>query len=199
MILQTTDVEKLPVMVVCAGQIHSALHVRKVHPYRLNAFSSDETGAIGCIEEASVRWFNQPNQSNSKNQKPQQQNEFCSALDFLGWATKNTHFPQVEVIHHHVGNEGKIVQALLAQGTVSGIVVVATGNGTLGDALLSALKSAQQQGVFVWKSTRCEQGKLVGQEQSIFGDSFGLSPNKARIGLMLSLIVTSKMQTIKNI
>ena len=37
------------VWVVCAGQIHTAERVQKVHPYRLDAFSSGESGPQGWV------------------------------------------------------------------------------------------------------------------------------------------------------
>ena len=39
------------VMVVCAGDLHSALDVQKIHTYQLNAFGSGDAGLIGFIEE----------------------------------------------------------------------------------------------------------------------------------------------------
>ena len=39
------------VVVVVAGTVHSALDVRKVHPYRLDAFGSGDAGPIARVEE----------------------------------------------------------------------------------------------------------------------------------------------------
>ena len=43
------------VVVVCAGTIHSALDVQKIHTYQLQAFGSGDAGAIGFIEENSLK------------------------------------------------------------------------------------------------------------------------------------------------
>lgn len=43
------------VMAVCAGTVHAALDVQKVHGYRLDAFSSGDAGALGYVEEGAVR------------------------------------------------------------------------------------------------------------------------------------------------
>ena len=40
------------VSVVCAGVIHSARDVQKVHPYRLDAFSSGDAGPLGEVSAA---------------------------------------------------------------------------------------------------------------------------------------------------
>ena len=42
------------VMVVCAGVVHDALRVQKVHPYRLDAFDSGVDGPLGFIEQGQV-------------------------------------------------------------------------------------------------------------------------------------------------
>ena len=43
------------VVVVVAGKVHSALDVRKVHPYRLDAFGSGDAGPIALVEEGRLR------------------------------------------------------------------------------------------------------------------------------------------------
>lgn len=43
------------VVAVCAGTIHSALDVQKVHTYQLDAFSSGDAGPVGYVEEGTVR------------------------------------------------------------------------------------------------------------------------------------------------
>ena len=45
------------VVVVVAGTVHSALDVRKVHPYRLDAFGSGDAGPIARVEEGRLRSF----------------------------------------------------------------------------------------------------------------------------------------------
>ncbi|HSO44928.1 MAG TPA: asparaginase, partial [Rhodoferax sp.] len=43
------------VMAVCAGVVHSALAVQKVHVYRPDAFSSGDAGPLGFVEEGRLR------------------------------------------------------------------------------------------------------------------------------------------------
>ena len=43
------------VLVVFAGKVHGAVQVQKVHPYRLDAFDSGESGPIGFVEEGMLR------------------------------------------------------------------------------------------------------------------------------------------------
>jgi L-asparaginase len=96
-------------------------------------------------------------------------------------------WPRVEIVMSHAGASGGIVRALAAQG-VAGLVVAATGNGTVHRELESALLEAQTQGVKVVRATRCAQGRILSQPQDKLADAGGLSPVKARIALMLELL-----------
>lgn len=88
---------------------------------------------------------------------------------------------------NHAGAGGALVDALVAQG-VHGIVAAGTGNGSLHHALEAALLKAQASGVKVVRSTRCASGKVLPAPRDTIADSSGLSPVKARIALMLSLL-----------
>ena len=88
---------------------------------------------------------------------------------------------------NYAGASGAVVQALVAQG-VQGLVVAATGNGTIHQALEAALLSAQAAGVKVVRATRCPQGQILGLPGDAIADSKGLSPVKARVALMLELL-----------
>ena len=85
----------------------------------------------------------------------------------------------------HAGASGRVVRALLAAG-VDGLVVAATGNGTLHRDLEAALLDAQAGGVAVLRSTRCRDGRIVGDGTLAAADD--LTPEKARVELLLRLI-----------
>jgi L-asparaginase len=159
------------VVAVCAGRIHGAQDVQKVHPYRLDAFDSGDAGVIGYVEEGHVRQL-----------RPWPLAPGVSALDVLERA-----WPRVEIVLSHAGASGATVDALVASG-VSGLVVAATGNGTIHRSLEAALLRAQVAGVRVVRSTRCPSGRVLAQAEPAFVDSAGLSPVKARIAMMLGLL-----------
>ena len=162
------------VVAVCAGVIHCALDVRKVHTYRLDAFSSGDAGPVGHVEEGRVR----------------QLREWPSATGpGIALPAEGVAWPRVEIVTSHGGACAGIVQALVADG-VHGIVVAGTGNGSIHHALEGALRSAQQQGVRVVRSTRCAEGVLVGGAANAFESAQGLSPVKARLALQLQLLAT---------
>ena len=69
-------------------------------------------------------------------------------------------WPRVEIVMSHAGAGGAVVDALVAQG-VDGLVVAATGNGTVHHELEAALREAQARGVKVVRATRCAQGRVL--------------------------------------
>jgi L-asparaginase len=176
------------VVVVCAGMIHAARHVQKIHPYRLNAFDSGEFGALGFVEEGSVRWACDPVQM------LRGQDSWGSNV-----LTSTSIAPRVEIITSHAGATGTMVRMLCmsppaGEVPLSGIVVAATGNGTIHNDLERALLDAQKQGIRVVRSSRCAYGRVVPARNGLpaLEHSDGLSPVKARIALTLELISQHK-------
>ena len=162
------------VVVVCAGAIHDARDVAKQHTYRVDAFSSGDAGPIGYVEEGRLRLLRE---------WPAVHPEAAALLRKF---TSTSNWPRVEIVMNHAGASGAVVQALVAQG-VDGLVVAATGNGTLNTELEAALVKAQAGGVKVLRSTRCAQGRVLPRAGDVLPDSGGLSPVKARIALLLLL------------
>lgn len=170
------------VLVVCAGKIHSARDVQKVHSYRLDAFDSGDAGTLGCVEEGKVRWVHTAGELVIK--KP------AVAWDVLTqWP-----WPQVEIVLSYAGVGGHWVRALCGSPSggglfVDGLVVAGTGNGTIHEDLENALREVQTCGVRVVRVSRCAFGSVVvGTAASEFAHLAGLSAVKARIALMLDLM-----------
>ncbi len=165
------------VVVVVAGQLFSALDVRKVHPFRLQAFSAGEAGLLGVIEAGRLRRFRDwpPGDAMGADLLPR---------DPADW-------PWVEIVTSVTGARGAVVDALVSSG-VHGLVIASTGNGTVHMALAPALDRAQQRGVQVLRATRCLDGTVLDAEQgtghgSPLPSAGALTPVQARIELMLRL------------
>jgi L-asparaginase len=178
------------VVAVCAGVIHSAFDVQKVHTSRLDAFSSGDAGPVGTVAEGElVLYRNWPS-----NMPLAGVNVDYLAIENIA---KLKILPRVDIVYNHSGSDGGIVDALLAQKAASpdnslrGIVVAATGNGTISTDLEAALRRAQSVGVVVWRSTRCAFGQVIGKSDAEFADASGasqvLTAIKARVALMLQL------------
>ena len=165
------------VVVVVAGQLFGALDVRKVHPYRLQAFSAGEAGALGVIEAGRLRRFRD-----------------WPAGDALGsnlLPRDPEEWPVVEIVTSTAGARETVVDALVSSG-VHGLVIAGTGNGTVHMALVRALERAQQRGVRVLRATRCADGSVLDAEEEPargrpLPSAGTLTPVQARLELMLQL------------
>jgi L-asparaginase len=173
------------VTVVCAGAIHGALDVQKVHTYRPDAFSSGDAGPVGYVEEGAVRRLRDWPQAGGASKIPEAK------------AGATVRWPRVEIVTSHAGASGALVDLLLqerASGVaepVRGLVVAATGNGTVHHALEAAALRAQDAGVAVVRATRCANGRILPKSGDPLRDAGALTPVKARIALMLELMETA--------
>ena len=167
------------VMVVCSGTVHSALDVQKIHTYQLNAFGSGDAGALGYIEESCLKLV--------KNWPVAEEIRAQIAIKNIAVVSAVKSWPKVEIVMSYTGASGAVVEALVGQG-VQGLVTAGTGNGTIHQAVETALLKAQAAGVHVVRATRCPQGRVLPRLDDRFPSSGGLSPVKARIALMLQLM-----------
>lgn len=163
------------VLVVCAGRIHSAKAVQKVHPYRMDAFSSGDAGPLGWVEQGRVRWSGQGLHLDAH------------VHAHRALAVPADQWPWVEVLGSHAGARHDAVRALVAAG-VQGLVVAGTGNGSVHHALLSALADARSKGVSVRLTSRCAEGQMVEGLQALPMAPPGLNACKARISLLIDLL-----------
>ena len=160
------------VLAVLAGRVHAGAELRKLHGYRVDAFSSGDAGALAVIEDGNVRPFRP---------WPESQPAHATTL-----AIDPAHWPWVEIVTSHAGASGELIRQLATAG-VAGIVIAGTGNGSVHIALREAASWAQQQGVVVWRSTRCLLGGVVGGAADALHSAGALTPAQARVELMLSL------------
>lgn len=166
------------VVVVCAGQVHSAIDVAKVHPYRVDAFSSGDAGPLGWVENGQLRrlraW-------------PVGAEDRAGVLAAAVASHAPKDWPRVAIVLNHVGADALVVDTLVAAG-VRGLVAAGTGNGTLSVALEAAMLRARDGGAQVLRTTRCASGEVLPQRGDTIPAAPGLSPVKARISLLLDLL-----------
>jgi len=161
------------VVAVLAGQVRSALDLRKLHSYRIDAFGSGDAGALGQIEEGVLK-----------------RRRDWPAGDPIGLERlpeDTARWPMVEIVTSHAGASGTLVRAAVAAG-VQGLVVAGTGNGTLHHALQAALLEAQAAGIKVLRCTRCLAGPVLPRPDDRLPSAGSLTPVQARIELQLQLL-----------
>jgi len=169
------------VVMVASGTVHGARDVQKVHPYRVDAFSSGEAGPLGHMREGTLAPVR----------------DWPSPRGLGGWSAwqrrlgTGAAWPWVELVTGHAGADERSIQALVDAG-VRGLIVAGSGNGSVHEAWLAPLAAARKRGVRVWRATRCREGQVVpaaGTEQSASWDAVtDLVPVKARVALLLELL-----------
>jgi L-asparaginase len=164
------------VMAVLAGAVHSGAAVRKLHPYRLDAFGSGDAGVLGWIEQGRLRlardW------------------PACAPLGLKRIRRDEGEWPWVEIVTSCAGSGAAAVDALHAAG-VRGIIVAGAGNGHVHVALQEALVRAAAQGTVVRRCSRCLDGQVIDRPDEPFASYGALTPVQARIELMLELLAAS--------
>lgn len=143
------------VMLAFGGEVFGAEGLRKAHPQRLAAFRPGEAGPVARWADDQLRalrpWPGSP------------------GAPGLAWpvrdpapALASAAWPRVELLTAHAGAEGWAVDALRAPAPgrppLAGLVVAATGNGTLARPLEAALRRAQADGLACWRTSRCAEG-----------------------------------------
>jgi L-asparaginase len=171
------------VVAVLAQTVHAARDVRKVHPYRLDAFSSGDPGPIGYVEAGRLRRLRD------------WPGPLADAATVAIVDPAAVPWPRVEIVWSQAGADGRIVRSLVNDG-VAGIVVVATGNGEIHQALLDACQDARRRGV---AALRCVRGDGVvvtpqaASSEEAIESAFDLTPAKARIEVLTRLLSTGNI------
>jgi len=171
------------VVVVCSGRVHSAQDVRKAHPHQLDPFSSGEAGVLGRVEEGRLRLFRQV-------ARP----AWLAGDSLLGPLLAARALPRVHIVPSHADADPHALELWLApqawpkDGPLQGLVVEATGNGTVHERLLPTLRRAQHQGVAVALASRCVEGAIAQHPGIAFEVFDGLSVLKTRLALALRLL-----------
>ncbi len=167
------DTQARGVVAVLGGQVWAGADVRKVHGYRVDAFSGGDAGPLALVQDGQIRLLRA---------WPAAQPDHGGAL-----AVNPSAWPVVDIITSHAGARAATVDALVAAGA-RGLVVAGTGNGSVHAELLAALRRAQAQGVQVLRASRCLAGGVVGSPDGALPTLGDATPAQARVLLMLRLL-----------
>lgn len=177
------------VMIAMNGQVNAAREARKTHTSDVETFKSGDAGFLGVVDQDRVVFYRAP--------------ERRQQVTLTGGP-----LPRVEIVPMYAGADGTLLRAAVAAGA-KGVVVQALGWGNVNVPLYNAIKEAVGRGVVVVISTRVPNGrvlpvygfegggKTLKEAGAIFADD--LSPQKARILLMLALQETTKAAEIQKL
>jgi L-asparaginase len=170
-------------MIVIDDEIHYAREAQKMNTTELDTFHSPNRGRAGVMNVGKLEWFSQNTTRHTT------KSEFS-----VDWKTP-ADLPRVEIIYSYENLGPEMVDFLVQQG-VKGIVLAGVGDGNTTDAAIAALAAASKKGIAVVRSSHTGSG-VVARNVEVDDDKLGfiasmeLSPQKARILLMLGLMKTS--------
>ena len=172
-------------LAVLNDEIHAARDVVKTSTYRLQTFRSLDFGALGHVDGDGVHFYRSP----SRRHMPDSQFA-ASNLDTL---------PRVDIIYSYAGADGALVEAAVAAGA-RGIVSAGFAPGSPTPQQRTAFERAAKSGVVVVQCSRAASGRVAPRRRLresgiVAGED--LSPQKARILLMLALSTTSDVIAIQ--
>lgn len=175
------------VMVAMNDQIHGARDVSKTNTSTPDAFKTTELGMLGYFQGNRAFFYHQPIRKHTAD------TEFdIAAL---------TSLPQVDIAYGYANVGPVVVNALTAAGA-KGIIHAGVGDGSLAAKVVPALKAARAKGVIIVRASRVGQGILArngeaNDDELDFVAADTLSPQKARILLMLALTKTQDTRAIQ--
>jgi len=170
-------------LIVLNDEIHYAREAQKMNSTQLDTFKSPNRGRAGVMNVGRAYFFYRNPAKHTTE----------SEMSVEGAALKD--LPRVEIVYSYANLGREMIDFLVEKG-VKGIVLAGVGDGNSTDTAIAALSDAAKKGVAVVRATRTGSG-LVVRNIEIDDDKLGfiasmeLSPQKARILLMLGLMKTS--------
>jgi len=176
-------------LVVLNDEINGARDVTKTNTYRVETFKAPELGLLGYVDEDRVSFYHASTKRHT----------LRSEFD----VSRVTHLPKVDIAYSYVEPDTTIIHELVAAGA-GGIVFAGTGAGELSATEKAAVKSVLSLPVasrpVLVRASRVGNGRVIARKEDdalgmIPGDT--LSPQKARILLMLALTKTHDLTEIR--
>ncbi|MFC4161453.1 type II asparaginase [Chitinimonas lacunae] len=175
------------VLVSLNDQISAAREVSKTNTSTMDTFRSPDLGMLGYMQGNKAYFYRSPSRRHTADA------EFdVSKLDRL---------PQVDIVYGYANVNRVAVDAHLKAG-VAGLVHAGVGNGSLANTVKPALVDARKQGVMVVRASRTGSGIVTrngeaNDDELDFVAADNLSPQKARILLMLALTKTRDSREVQ--
>lgn len=176
-------------LVVMNEDIHYAREIQKIACAGVNAFASPNRGRAGVMRGAHAQFF-------SRNDTV-----YGPASEFSVDMLTGVDWPSVDVVHAGVGLDAEVIDFLATR--AQGMVLAGVGDGNATELAMAGLQRAAARGVAVVRASRTGSGRVarnveVDDDASGFIAAGELSPQKARILLMLGLLITSDSARLQN-
>ena len=178
-------------LIILNDEIHYAREAQKVNSTQLDTFKSPNRGRAGVMNTGIAHFFF-PNNA-----------RHTTKSQFSVDGVKPDALPRVEIVYSYA-NFGRDTIDFLVQQGVKGIVLAGVGDGNTTDTAMAGLADAAKKGVAVVRATRTGSG-IVARNIEVNDDKLGLiasmelSPQKARILLMLGLMQTKDPKKLQEL
>lgn len=175
-------------LVILNDTIHYGRETQKMHTTHLDTFHSPNRGPAGVMNTGKAYFYNR--------------NSWHSGAFSLDGLTVES-LPYVEIVYSYANFGGDTIDDIVKRGA-KGIILAGVGDGNTTDAALAALQRAAKAGVVVVRSSRVGSG-IVDRNVEVNDDKLGfitameLSPQKARILLMLELTKTKSLPELQEL
>lgn len=175
-------------MVVMNGQINAAREVTKTNTLDVETFQTLDFGLLGVADIEAVRFYRAPIRRQT-----------------LGLPA-DVQLPRVVILSEYAGSDGRMLELLLEEGEVDGVVVAGLGLAHVSSPTLEVLRKVREQDVPVVVASRVPTGRIVPLYANnvdllnigaIQADN--LSPWKARVLLMVAMTVTRDLDRLRSI
>ena len=174
------------VLLVVNEMIHAARDVTKRISVRVETWDSGDLGVLGLVDKDQVTFYRTPTYKQT-----------ASSDLRLPNLTQASQLPRVDIVYSYADADGALIDAAIAAGA-KGIVVAGFPTGSPTPAQRKALEAAQAKGIAVAMSNRGGLGRISTLETPyITADN--LTPQKARILLMLALAKTTSPDELKRL
>ena len=175
-------------LIVTNDVINAARDVTKNITYRLETYNSRDLGVLGYVDEDRITFY----------RTPLKQHTTATPFD----VSRLQKLPRVDIVTSYVDADGALIDAAVAHAKVEGLVIAGFPTGSATPAMEQAMNRAAAKGIPVVMTNRGGTGRITdtrGKEARplIFGDN--LTPQKARILLMLALTTTRDPAEIQRI
>ena len=174
------------VLLVVNEMIHAARDVTKRVSVRVETWDSGDLGVLGLVDKDQVTFYRTPTYPHTTKSELR--------LPNLAQASQ---LPRVDIIYSYADADGALIDAAVKAGA-KGIVVAGFPTGSPTPAQRKALEAVQASGTAVAMSHRGGLGRISTIENP-FITADNLTPQKARILLMLALAKTQAKDEVKRI
>ncbi len=174
------------VLIVLGGHILSSREGTKSNTLSAETFKAHELGILGYVVDLQPVFYR-----NVLRKHTTQTEFFLDAIETL---------PRVDIFYQYLDVSPELCKVMVESGPRA-MVIAGMGDGTISQGIERLLQEAAARGMVIVRSSRVGSGMITPQNNDIssgFLYSDNLTPQKARILLMLALTVSDDLEKIQN-